>query len=334
MNGSGVKRLCLIIIVGIVLLLAGQGWLIMRLPDLDGGTPPPADEPEFPQTEPAPDSAGFISVETLKKYAQEFYVNTEFLNLIFPDKIVYKRAGVIYYADVDPTLAKHDYDWQRLTRLASRPVYADEAGGMHSLLGIDVSFYQESIDWNAVAGDGIDFAMIRLGYRGYGTGALVLDERFLEYMAGATQAGLEIGIYFFSQAVNTAEAEEEADFVLAALEGYNVSFPIVYDFEEIAGANSRADYLGKEQVTDDAIAFCERIAAAGYTPMIYANPGWFIHEMELPRLEGYEKWIAQYYDTPFFPYKFSLWQYSDSGTVAGIRGDVDMNLAFRPAPNP
>jgi GH25 family lysozyme M1 (1,4-beta-N-acetylmuramidase) len=319
----------LIIIAGIALLLVGQGWLIAHWPGA-GGEPaaerPPLLDAAFDPREE--DFVELVSAETLKKYAQDFYLNTEFLNLLFPDKIVYKRAGVIYYADIDPDLQKNGYDWGRLTRSASRPVYADEAAGIRSMFGIDVSFYQEDIDWDAVAGDGVEFVMIRAGYRGYGSGALVRDERFDEYIAGAARAGLNIGIYFFSQAMDPAEAVEEADFVLEAIAGHNVTFPIVYDFEEIAGVNSRAAYLGKTQVTDNAIAFCERVAAAGYTPMVYANPGWFIHEMEMPRLENYDKWIAQYYDAPFFPYKFSLWQYSDAGKIAGIRGDVDMNLAF------
>jgi GH25 family lysozyme M1 (1,4-beta-N-acetylmuramidase) len=320
----------LIIIAGIALLLAGQGWLIAHWPGAGGGEPaaetsPPPEAAFGPQGE---ESAELVSAETLKKYAQDFYLNTEFLNLLFPDKIVYKRAGMIYYADIDPDLEKNVYDWGNLSRSASRPVYADESAGIRSMFGIDVSFYQEDIDWDAVAGDGVEFVMIRMGYRGYGSGALVRDERFDEYIAGAARAGLNIGIYFFSQAVNPAEAVEEAEFVLEAIAGHNVTFPIVYDFEEIAGVNSRAAYLGKAQATDNAIAFCEHVTAAGYTPMVYANPGWFLHEMEMPRLENYDKWIAQYYDAPFFPYKFSLWQYSDAGKVAGIRGDVDMNLAF------
>jgi GH25 family lysozyme M1 (1,4-beta-N-acetylmuramidase) len=327
-----IKRLCFVIIAGIVLLLLGQWWLITQRPGLSADSAfDPVQPPASPVgAESASETGDSVSADTLKKYAQEFYLNTEFLNKLFPDKIVYKRSGVIYYADIDPALRKHNFDWGRLTRLSSRPVYTDEAGGARSRLGIDVSFYQESIDWDAVAGDGIEFAMIRLGYRGYGSGALVIDERFEEYIAGAERAGLDIGVYFFSQAVNAAEAVEEAEFVLENIAGYNIALPVVYDFEEITGVNSRAAYLSKAQVTDHAIAFCERIIAAGFKPMIYANPGWFIHEMELSRLEGYEKWIAQYYDVPFFPYDFSLWQYTDSGAVAGISGNVDMNLAFVP----
>jgi GH25 family lysozyme M1 (1,4-beta-N-acetylmuramidase) len=316
--------------------MVGQGWLIAHWPP---GSPPEADPAAgagagetvgLPAAPPAGAGLeeGYISVAELKKYAQKFYLNTEFLNLLFPDKIVYKRAGMIYYADIDPALAKHDYDWARLSRSAARPAYADEDAGIRSMFGIDVSFYQEDIDWDAVAADGVEFVMIRVGYRGYGAGVLARDDRFDEYIAGAAGAGLNIGIYYFSQAIDAAEATEEAEYVLEAIAGHNVTFPVVYDFEEIAGVNSRAAHLSKTQVTENATAFCERIAAAGYTPMIYANPGWFIHEMEMSQLEKYDKWIAQYYDAPFFPYKFTLWQYSDSGKIAGIRGNVDLNLAF------
>ncbi|MDR1136434.1 MAG: glycoside hydrolase family 25 protein [Clostridiales Family XIII bacterium] len=270
---------------------------------------------------------GWVSPEILKASADEFNLSTELLSRFFKDKIIYKDAGQIYYDDIDPGLKPHPYNWANLNLGGKRPVYI-QADGSQALLGIDVSRYQEEIDWAQVAGDGISFAMIRMGYRGYGNGSLNTDEYFAANISGASAAGLRTGVYFFSQAITSQEAVEEADAVLAAIAGYNVSFPIVFDMEEISGAKARTDSLTKEDVTAIAAAFCERIRRAGYTPMIYANPKWFVSRMSLEQLEDYDKWLAQYYKTPAFPYEFSIWQFSSTGSVAGIKGNVDMNLAF------
>jgi GH25 family lysozyme M1 (1,4-beta-N-acetylmuramidase) len=289
----------------------------------------PAEQTEKqPQAPALGSTSGAISEDMLRAYAQEFYVNTEFLNRFFPDKIIYKWAGMIHYGEIDPNLGSHAYNLADISWLNSRPSYV--APGYESLNGIDVSFYQGEIDWEKVKEDGIEFAILRVGYRGYGSGALVEDERFAEYLAGAREAGLLVGAYFFSQAINEAEAIEEAEMTLAALGGVPLDFPVIYDFEEISGTSARTDFLSSDQITDQTIAFCERVRAAGYTPMIYANPGFFIQQMNLPELEGYDKWVAQYYKTPIWPYSFSLWQYSSTGSVNGIQGDVDLDLAFVP----
>ncbi|MDR0357438.1 MAG: glycoside hydrolase family 25 protein, partial [Clostridiales Family XIII bacterium] len=178
------------------------------------------------------------------------------------------------------------------------------------------------------AADGVEFAMIRAGYRGYDTGRLVEDEFFDANMSGASDAGIKVGVYLFSQAVTEAEALEEAETVIDAVAPYDVTFPVVFDMEEIAGRTARTDGLTTEEVTDLAIAFCERIAQAGYEPMIYANPKQFVSRMDLSRLEPYDKWLAQYYKTPSYPYAFSIWQFTNTGSVDGINGDVDLNLAF------
>jgi GH25 family lysozyme M1 (1,4-beta-N-acetylmuramidase) len=232
-------------------------------------------------------------------------------------------------------LRTHAYNWDSLWWDERRPHYAaadaegeTAAEPSEALFVVDVSSYQVDIDWAKAAADGVAFAIVRMGYRGYDTGKLVVDEFFDANMRGASDAGVRVGVYFFSQAVNEAEAVEEAEMALTGIAPYNVTFPIVFDIEEISGQKARTDALTAREVTDIAIAFCERVAAAGYTPMIYANPKWFVSRMELDRLEPYAKWLAQYYKTPAYPYAFSIWQFTSSGSVAGIKGNVDLDLAF------
>jgi len=210
-----------------------------------------------------------------------------------------------------------------------RVVY--ESGGLRAKEGIDVSFYQKEIDWQAVAEDGVAFAMIRLGYRGYTQGGLNLDSRFAENIRGAQEAGIEVGVYFFSQAITPQEAEEEADFVLAALEGYELSYPVAYDWEFITpGEGARTDGMDGETLTQCALAFCRRIEEGGYRPAVYFNQDLGYLTYDLSRLTEYPVWLAEYDNAPDFHYAFHLWQYTDSGSVAGIRGPVDRNLDFAP----
>ena len=180
-----------------------------------------------------------------------------------------------------------------------------------------------------VAADGIDFAMIRLGFRGYGeSGVLKLDDRFEENLTGAKAAGLKVGVYFFSQAITVEEGLEEAKLVLDTLQGRELDFPVVFDQEEIYEADARTDNLDPSTASDIAVAFCDAVKDGGYNPMIYANTRWFVSQMDFSRLDGYSKWLAQYYRTPFFPYQFQIWQYTSSGSVDGIQGNVDLNLCF------
>ena len=192
--------------------------------------------------------------------------------------------------------------------------------------GIDVSKYQGSIDWNAVAADGITFAIIRVGYRGYGSGALVEDSTFRQNIQGATAAGLKVGVYFYSQAVNEAEAVEEASMVLSLCQGYSLPLGVYYDTEKVAGDTGRADNISAAQRTACAVAFCETIRNAGYTPGVYSYASWFYNSLNFANISKYKIWIAQYRDTLDFSYRYDIWQYTGSGRVNGISGDVDMNI--------
>lgn len=201
--------------------------------------------------------------------------------------------------------------------------------GYTALRGIDVSFYQGKIDWDAVAADGVEFAIIRAGYRGYSQGGVFEDEMFRENVSGALEAGLRVGVYFFSQAVNTAEAEEEARFVLELIEGYDVTMPVIFDWENIGnGETARTDNVSGRMLTDCALAFCGAVEAAGYEPGVYFYRRLGYYQYELDRLSGLTLWVSAPGQTPDFYYEHEMWQYSFTGQVEGIEGDTDLNLYF------
>ena len=223
------------------------------------------------------------------------------------------------------------YNRDLFVRDGSRMYYNDPA--YTTAIGIDVSSHQKEIDWQKVADSGVEFAMIRLGYRGYGSeGTLNMDPYFQQNLIGATAAGLKIGVYFYSQAITAAEAAEEARFVLDALGGFPLTYPVVYDWETVSADGARTKGLDNTILTDCAITFCESVALAGYEPMIYYNLPVGYNHYQLDRLTAYDKWFAQYTskNQPDMYYDYRIWQYTDSGSVPGIEGKVDMNLAFLP----
>lgn len=255
-------------------------------------------------------------------------------------------AGVALYLVLSERLAPEpetfQYGGQTLVAMEGMPrnPYApedfsiDERGrvtyekdGISAKTGVDVSFYQQDIDWQAVAADGIDFAIIRLGYRGYTEGGLMMDERFETNVQGALDAGLEVGVYFFSQAITPEEAEAEAAFVLHAIEDYEITGPIAFDWEPItSGQNARTDGMTGEVLTQCAKAFCAQVAQGGYEPAVYFNQDLGYLHYDLRELTDYTLWLAEYDQKPDFYYHFDLWQYTHTGTVAGIEGNVDLNL--------
>lgn len=226
------------------------------------------------------------------------------------------------------SLSNHTYDWNNLHDKKGFSYYIDEQGNV-SRIGIDVSYFQDNIDWNKVKKAGIDFVMLRMGFRGYSEeGKLVVDEKFHQYMEQAQAAGLETGIYFFSQAVNEEEAREEAEFVHQECKDYKLSYPVAFDTEKIKGDTARTDQLKPEELTDITIAFCEKIKEYGYEPMIYANAKWLTTKLQLERLTAYPVWYADYQKTPLYPYPFEMWQYTETGQIDGIEGNVDLNIYF------
>ena len=194
------------------------------------------------------------------------------------------------------------------------------------VLGIDVSKWNGTIDWNAVKSSGISFVIIRCGYRGSSTGVLVQDPKFESYINGASKAGLKVGLYFFSQAINEKEAVEEASMAIALAKDYKISYPIFIDTEWTSGG--RANGISKETRTAVCKAFCETVKSAGYTPGIYACKSWYQDSLNVSSLNGYKIWLAQYASQPTYSSRYDMWQYSDKGKVNGISTNVDMNISY------
>lgn len=205
-----------------------------------------------------------------------------------------------------------------------------------SVLGVDVSEHQGTIDWQAVKNAGMDFVILRVGYRGMTEGLLNVDATFEQNYQGAVDAGLKVGVYFFSQAVTEKEAQQEADFVLETLNGRDLSYPVVFDWEtpipseELPAEDLRAYNMSGEEVTSFAKAFCQRIEKKGYTACVYTNKHMAYNSFNLEELKEYALWYAEYQPAPSLYYDFHIWQYSASGTVPGIEGNVDLNICFEP----
>lgn len=202
-----------------------------------------------------------------------------------------------------------------------------KAGGTKQKVGIDVSKYQGDIDWQKVADAGVQFVIIRAGYRGSVTGALVADPYFETNIRGALAAGLEVGVYFFTQAVNETEAVEEASAVISMIRGYDVTLPIYIDSEG-AGGNGRADGLDTESRTTVCEAFCRTVCNAGYNAGVYASRSWLYNNLNTAYLDDYEIWDAEWVSVPSYTGYYTMWQYSSKGAVDGINGNVDLDIYY------
>ena len=196
--------------------------------------------------------------------------------------------------------------------------------------GIDVSKWNGKIDWAAVKNSGVSYVIIRCGYRGYGSGALVVDPYFEQNIKGATAAGIKVGVYFFSQAVNRVEGVEEASMVLQLIRGYTISYPVFLDVEDsgAGGGRGRADGLSVADRTEVIKAFCETIQNSGYTAGVYANKSWLTNKIDTSQLSRYKIWLAQYAAAPTYTGRYDMWQYKSTGRVTGISTDVDLNLSY------
>lgn len=195
-------------------------------------------------------------------------------------------------------------------------------------LGIDVSKWNQEIDWEAVKDAGVEFAIIRCGYRGASTGALVIDPRYQENIEGAIEAGIPVGVYFFTQALDEVEAVEEASMVIRLIEDYDVDYPVFLDSES-AGGRGRADDLDSDQRTKAHRAFLQTIEAAGYETGVYASRNWLRNRIDMTRLSDYRIWLAEYADVPTYDdYYYHMWQYTSKGRVDGISTNVDLNLCY------
>ena len=192
-------------------------------------------------------------------------------------------------------------------------------------LGIDVSKWNGSVDWDSVSKAGVSYAIIRCGYRGSSTGALIVDPKFETNISKAKAAGMQVGVYFFTQAVSETEAVEEASMVLSQVSKYSLNYPIYLDVESSGG---RGDKLTKEERTAVIRAFCNTIQNSGYSAGVYANKTWLAEKMDVNQLGSFKIWLAQYAAAPTYTGRYNMWQYTSKGTLPGITGDVDMNLSY------
>ena len=192
-------------------------------------------------------------------------------------------------------------------------------------VGIDVSAWQSQIDWQQVKDAGIDYVMIRVGWRGSEEGKLFEDECFRSHYDGAAAVGLKIGGYFFSQAISVEEAQAEAAYAMQLLDGRPLQMPLIFDWEQL-GSEDRTKDMDARTLTDCSIAFCEAVKAKGFDPGVYFNPDQASRLMYLTELTDYRFWLAMYSSTMSYPHKVDMWQYTNTGKVPGIEGEVDLNV--------
>ncbi len=240
---------------------------------------------------------------------------------------VINDSGEEEWVLIDNQLKKHAYDLNAFVIQSDRMKYYKDNKAISSL-GVDISERQGYVDFNNLKKAGIDFCMIRVGARGYGTGQLILDESFSENMKRAKDAGLEIGVYFFSQAITQEEVMEEANLVLEALTDYDVTYPVAFWMEYVENDTARVEQLTKTSKTEIAKTFLDTMRTAGYTPMLYGKKEWLIKKLDLSMLEGVDIWLAQYEKTPDYPYSFSMWQYTNHAIVDGISGSTTLNISL------
>lgn len=259
------------------------------------------------------------------------------LQHMYPDHVIASSEGKYHFFPISDKLKKNEFDLSKFTYPEENEITGKLEGTAEYQLdektkakkGIDVSTFQGDIDWKKVKEDGMDFVFIRLGFRGYESGKIVLDSKYEDNIAGSIKAGLDTGVYFFTEALTEKEAIEEAEFVIENLKDHPITMPVVIDVEESANTEkTRTKDLTAEQRTKNVIAFCKRIKEAGYEPMIYGNLKSFMIMMDFEKLENYDKWFA-YYRFPFhFPYKIKIWQYTSTEKVEGIEGNTDVNIMF------
>ncbi len=208
--------------------------------------------------------------------------------------------------------------------------YYDKEGNKISRLGVDMSYHQQMVDWEELKNSKAEFVMLRCGYRGYTEGGLIVDEKFKEYAQAANDAGIPLGVYFFTQAITEEEAVEEAEFVISLIEDYEISYPVAFDTEFVSDseARTRSADITDEMRSRMCIAFCERIREAGYYPIIYAGENWMRRDLNLDMLQEYDFWAPQYLEENDFMYDFTIWQYTEAGFIPGIDGEVDLNISM------
>lgn len=284
------------------------------------------------------DSDGLITIPAMEsgdyyvslKNIDGYVVPSEPLRVSVKDQLEYQVISDISYyiyneSEIDA--AQEDTGTQEALATADDTEDKTIKKSDKSSFGIDVSAYQGDIDWNRVKESGVEFAIIRAGYRGSKTGVLVEDTYFKKNLQGAREAGIQVGVYFFTQATNEMEAVEEASMIVSLLENSKIDYPIFIDTEG-AGGNGRADLLDADTRTAVCKAFCKTIDSAGYHGGVYASRSWYYRNLNASELEEFVIWDAEYVGTPQYTGKYDMWQYSSSGLIDGINTRVDLDVSY------
>ena len=284
------------------------------------------------------DKDGIITVPDLS--AGDYYISLasivgyivpdEPMKVTVTDQLSYTVINDIRYLIHDESeidVAKEDTAVNEAKEQADDTEVTEIKRSDETSFGIDVSAYQGEIDWQAVKNSGVEFAIIRAGYRGSSVGALVEDSYFMQNLEGAKDAGIKVGVYFFTQAVNEVEAVEEASAVIAMLGDYTLDYPIFIDTEGAGGAG-RADGLDKDTRTNVCEAFCKTVESEGFIGGVYASRNWYYNNLNVEQLEDYAIWEAEYVGTNIYTGKLDMWQYTSSGAIDGINTRVDLDISY------
>ncbi len=299
-----------------------------------------AEEEVISETADRDDAAEMVPLDdrtlgTIRAYAEQGKSFLATLKAVFSDQFVFADEGRFYFRDIDPALRPYSYDNSKIS-LGSDGFISYDDDEYDTSYGIDVSQHNDVIDWEAMKESGSipDFVYIRAGIRGYGSGKLVADTQVSANLAGARELGSEVGVYFVTQAVTEEEAREEAQFVLETLSGNKVDLPIALDVEKVEDFETvpRTKSLSAQEYTRNVLAFADEMKKEGYETIIYGNGKTFMLLLDMTMLEDVDKWFADYVAEddyiPYFPYDFSIWQFSCKGSVPGVSGDVDLNIRF------
>ncbi len=264
------------------------------------------------------------TTQLLTIYNTEAQEETETIPEVVEEKpIVIKKAPINDKEDTEKQYTDNSLVQAKETTIEEAKSLYETQGNS---IGIDVSKWNGNIDWKTVANSGVEFAIIRCGYRGYGSGEILMDPYFEQNISGAIKNGIKVGIYFYSAAINEAEAIEEARYTVELIKKYKITYPVVYDFENFL--EGRCANLGKTANTTNALAFLNYVKSKGYTPMMYASKNAYLNYFEVSRFGNMKFWLAHYTDKTDYNGSYQMWQHTSKGSVPGIKGNVDMNIAY------
>ena len=241
--------------------------------------------------------------------------------------LVINRDGSEEWVLITPYLPKNDYDYTNLVSQSGRMTYYTD-GRVTSYLGVTIDKYDDYVDFGLLRDDGIDYVMVRVGVRGYGTGTITLDEYYTDNISRANQAGLDVGLYFSSQAITVEEATEEAVALIAVAQENKITYPLAIDIGFILNDTSRIEDLTKAEKTEIIRTFADTIKEAGFNCVIHADKEFLIKEIDLSKFSDVDIWLDNNGDLPDYPYAFTMWEYASNGTVDGLNGPADMSISF------